>query len=70
MASTPSFAELVVVVFGVIMFVSWVVSDVLEEQLLGQTRRDRQRAVRQRAVRRQLPVPRAALPRAHVRRAS
>lgn len=68
MATTPSFAELLVVVFGVIMFVSWVISDVLEEQLLGRTRRDRQRAVRRHIPTR--PAPPAALPRAHVRRTS
>jgi hypothetical protein len=48
MASTPSFETLMLVLLGATMLVGLVISDVLEEQLLGRTRRERQRAVKQR----------------------
>ncbi len=62
MASNPSFETLVVLLLGVTAFVSWVVSDVLEEQLIGRARRERQRAVKVRAA--------ATLPRARVHQRS
>ena len=72
MTSAPSFAELLLPILGAGMFVVWVVSDVLEEQLLGRVRRERQRVVRERArrvhVRPDAPV--VTLPRAQVRRLS
>lgn len=47
---------------GVVMFLVWVVSDMLEEQLLGKPRRERQKAVKAKQ-------PAAApLPRAQVHR--
>ena len=49
MASEPSFGEAILLILGAGAFVMWVVSDVLEEQMLGRTRRERQAAVKQRA---------------------
>lgn len=67
--------ESVGLVFGAIAFLMWVVSDVLEEQLIGQKRRDRHRAVKQRerAEKRKAPPPGSRapqLPRARVHRES
>ena len=70
MASTPSFETLVVLLVGLTILVGVVVSDVLEEQLIGRARRERQRAVKQRERHRAKRVApdRAvtALPRARV----
>jgi hypothetical protein len=69
--------ESVGLVFGAIAFLVWVVSDVLEEQLIGKSRRERQRAVkaRSRVEKRRAPPVRpttapARLPRAQVHRLS
>ena len=73
MASEPSFTEAVLLIFGAGAFVMWVVSDVLEEQLLGKSRRERQKAVKAReqaAKRRAVKQPRPALPAARVHRGS
>ncbi len=75
MASTPSFETLLLVLLGATLLVGLVISDVLEEQLLGRTRRDRQRAVKQRErgqrVRRVAPDRAVTtLPRARVYRRS
>ena len=67
MTDDPSFMESVGLVFGAIAFVMWVVSDVLEEQLIGEKRRERRRAVKQRA-RAEKRRASTTLPRAHVHR--
>ncbi|CAN5871266.1 hypothetical protein BH11MYX3_BH11MYX3_35210 [soil metagenome] len=68
MASTPDFEYLALLVCGIGGFLGWVVSDVLEEQLLGRARRERQRAVRKVARRGRTSPPAVTLPRAQVRR--
>lgn len=60
-------------ILGAGAFVMWVVSDVLEEQLLGRPRRERQQAVKVRAKaekRRASSARPAALPPARVHRGS
>ena len=49
MATEPSFSDAILLVVGACAFLMWVVSDVLEEQMLGRPRRERQAAVKQRA---------------------
>lgn len=46
MAPEPSFNELMLLVLSAGAFVMWVVSDVLEEQMLGRQRRARQKAAK------------------------
>ncbi|MBL9017414.1 MAG: hypothetical protein JNL83_24715 [Myxococcales bacterium] len=73
MASEPSFTEALLLVAGAGAFVMWVISDVLEEQLLGQRRRERRKAVKARehaAKRRTVKQPPPALPAARVHRGS
>jgi hypothetical protein len=70
-ASTPDFEYLALLICGIGGFFGWVVSDVLEEQLLGRVRRERQRAVRKGARRDHRTAPAVVtLPRAQVRRTS
>ncbi len=69
MASEPSFGEAILLILGAGAFLMWVVSDVLEEQMLGKPRRERQktaRAVANRNAKRRPP----ALPAARVHRGS
>lgn len=73
MASEPSFTEALLLVAGAGAFVMWVISDVLEEQLLGKQRRERQKAVRAREQaekRRTVKRTSPALPAARVHRGS
>jgi hypothetical protein len=64
----PSFLESVGLVFGAIAFLMWVVSDVLEEQLIGKPRRERQRTVKARARAEKKRSAAVRLPRAQVHR--
>jgi len=57
MAETPSFEYLAALLVGVTMLVSWVISDALEEQLIGRARRVRQKAAK--AIETAGPLPRA-----------
>ncbi|MBA3463540.1 MAG: hypothetical protein H0T46_26525 [Deltaproteobacteria bacterium] len=75
MTDDTSFMESVGLVIGAIAFLMWVVSDVLEEQLIGEKRRERHRVVkaRSRAEKRKAPPPAPRsrppqLPRARVHR--
>ena len=74
MASEASFTEAAALVLAFGAFLLWVVSDVLEEQMLGKPRRERGKAARAREQapkRRAAPRPRdAALPSARVHRGS
>lgn len=73
MASEPSFNEALLLIAGMGTFVMWVISDVLEEQLLGKTRRERRKAVkaREQAAKRREVKPRpTTLPAARVHRGS
>jgi len=48
---------------GVAMFVGWVLSDLLEEQMIGTSRRERQRAAkRQERLERKRALPKPATP--------
>lgn len=69
MATEPSFGEAILLILGAGAFVMWVVSDVLEEQMLGKTRRERQKAPRAVANRNAKRRP-AAVPAARVHRGS
>lgn len=46
MASSPSFETLAVLILAATLLGSWVISDVLEEQLIGRARRERQRKLK------------------------
>ncbi len=78
MTDDTSFMESVGLVIGAIAFLMWVVSDVLEEQLIGKCRGERQRGVKARARAEKHRAPKTAtpasrspgLPRARVHRSS